>query len=289
MGIVSYLYSGTRLAENIRSILIVLGIQKMYNILNMKKLNKHPTPQMFYAREFYTANTKRIEAVKNMLADEESKTVFTKLIHMRQYYDTKDIPHYNYFNQYFPKDIIQCSKNEVFVDCGAFNGDTVKTFIKHCPDYGSVIAFEPDNENFLKLNRNLKHKRNIHTVKAGVYNHTGYVNFIDGKGGGSTINNQQSTINNQQSCISVTTIDTYEECKKATFIKMDIEGAELPALQGAEHIIKKNKPKLAISIYHSDEDMLRLAEYIHKIVPEYKLYIRAHTMGIAETILYAVM
>ena len=196
MGIVSYLYSGTRLAENIRSVLVVLGIQKIYNILNMKKLNKHPTPQMFKAREFFSANAKRIETVKNMFADEESKTVFTKLIHMRQYYDTKDIPHYNYFNQYFPKDIIQCSKNEVFVDCGAFNGDTVKIFIKHCPDYGSVIAFEPDNENFLKLNRNLKHKHNIHTVKAGVYNHTGYMNFIDGKGGGSTINNQQSTINN---------------------------------------------------------------------------------------------
>ena len=70
---------------------------------------------------------------------------------------------------------------------------------------------------------------------------------------------------------------------------MDIEGAEYPALQGAQQIIKANKPKLAISIYHSNEDMLRLAEYIHEIVPEYKLYIRAHTMGIAETILYAVI
>ena len=70
---------------------------------------------------------------------------------------------------------------------------------------------------------------------------------------------------------------------------MDIEGAELPALQGAKNTIQKNKPKLAISIYHSNEDMLRLAEYIHGIVPEYKLYVRAHTMGIAETILYAVI
>ena len=70
---------------------------------------------------------------------------------------------------------------------------------------------------------------------------------------------------------------------------MDIEGAELPALQGAEHIIKKNKPKLAISIYHSDEDMLRLAEYIHELVPEYRLFIRAHRPGIAETVLYAVI
>lgn len=73
MGIVSYLYSGTRLAENIRSVLVVLGIQKIYNILNMKKLNKHPTPQMFNAREFFSANAKRIEAVKNMLADDQKR------------------------------------------------------------------------------------------------------------------------------------------------------------------------------------------------------------------------
>ena len=101
MGIVSYLYSGTRLAENIRSVLVVLGIQKIYNILNMKKLNKHPTPQMFNAREFFDANAKRIETVKNMLADEESKIVFTKLIHMRQYYDIKDIPPLFFKRYYF--------------------------------------------------------------------------------------------------------------------------------------------------------------------------------------------
>lgn len=70
---------------------------------------------------------------------------------------------------------------------------------------------------------------------------------------------------------------------------MDIEGSELPALEGAKQTILRNKPKLAISIYHSDEDMLRIVEYIHELVPEYKLYIRAHTMGIAETVLYAVI
>ena len=63
----------------------------------------------------------------------------------------------------------------------------------------------------------------------------------------------------------------------------------LPHYKVPKNTIQKNKPKLAISIYHSDEDMLRLAEYIHELVPEYKFFIRAHTMGIAETILYAMI
>ena len=75
---------------------------------------------------------------------------------------------------------------------------------------------------------------------------------------------------------------------KVSFIKMDIEGSEMDALKGAKETIQKNHPKLAICIYHSNEDMLRIPEFIHELVPEYELYIRAHTMGIAETVLYAI-
>ena len=89
--------------------------------------------------------------------------------------------------------------------------------------------------------------------------------------------------------IPLVKMDSVPECEDATFIKMDIEGAELSALKGGKGLIQRNKPKLAICIYHSNEDMLRIAEYIHEIVPEYKLYMRAHNMGIAENVLYAVM
>jgi hypothetical protein len=77
--------------------------------------------------------------------------------------------------------------------------------------------------------------------------------------------------------------------EKVTFIKADIEGAEMEMLKGAKETILKNKPKLAICIYHSDEDMLQIAEWIHNIVPEYKLYVRMHGKYPAgyETVLYA--
>ena len=83
-------------------------------------------------------------------------------------------------------------------------------------------------------------------------------------------------------------IDNVEDCRDATFIKMDIEGSEYEALIGAQNTIKKNRPKLAICIYHSDEDMLRLIELIANWDLGYKFYIRHHAQKISETVLYAI-
>lgn len=71
-------------------------------------------------------------------------------------------------------------------------------------------------------------------------------------------------------------------------IKMDVEGAELESLKGAKNTILKYKPQLAICIYHSDEDMLSIAEYIHNLVPEYKMYVRHHTCNTGDTVLYGI-
>ena len=88
--------------------------------------------------------------------------------------------------------------------------------------------------------------------------------------------------------IPVVNIDGVPECRDVTFIKMDIEGAEMDALYGAKETIKRNRPKLAVCIYHSDEDMVRITEYIHSLVPEYRLYVRHHSRSAVETVVYAV-
>ena len=73
-----------------------------------------------------------------------------------------------------------------------------------------------------------------------------------------------------------------------TFIKMDIEGAELEALKGSREIIKKYRPRLAISAYHKKEDLVELPLYIKELVSDYKLYIRHYSNAGIETVLYAV-
>lgn len=89
--------------------------------------------------------------------------------------------------------------------------------------------------------------------------------------------------------IDVDSIDNVCSGDKVTFIKMDIEGSELEALRGAVNVIKRDKPRLAICIYHKPEDMYEIPFWIKETVPEYKLYIRHHTDGILETVLYATL
>ena len=69
---------------------------------------------------------------------------------------------------------------------------------------------------------------------------------------------------------------------------MDIEGAELSALHGAEKTIKRDKPVLAICVYHKREDLIAIPQYIKELVPEYKLYLRAHFPYASELVLYAI-
>ena len=125
--------SGNKFINFFKIILLYSRVYIPWNFYAMYKNRKKRIPSMSAAQSFYSNNAERIGCVKNYLYDEKSKVVFSKLIHMRQFYDFKDIPPYNYFNQYFPNDIIKFSENEVFIDCGAFNGDIVKQFIKYCP------------------------------------------------------------------------------------------------------------------------------------------------------------
>jgi FkbM family methyltransferase len=120
-------------------------------------------------------------------------------------------------------------------------------------------------------------------LNKGISDKEGEAYFND-RGSSSRVTNNEQTSKK----IALTSIDNTLECKDATFIKMDIEGAEWDALHGAKDTIVRNRPKLAICIYHSDEDMIRIPEYIHEIVPDYRLFVRHHTRRDHETVLYAV-
>ena len=87
--------------------------------------------------------------------------------------------------------------------------------------------------------------------------------------------------------ISVTSLDEAIGNEQVTFIKMDVEGAELPTLKGAKTLIDRFHPDMAICIYHSDADMISIAEYVKQVHPFYDLYVRHYSRFYADTILYA--
>lgn len=287
MTIIDYINGNSPLSEMLRSVFMHMRLYYPWNRYSMWKHRheKEISQSMIEARKFFEANRSRIDYINSFLADEKSRDTFRKLIHMRQYYESSDIPQYNYFDQYFPRDIIRFDVNEVFIDGGGFTGDTLLKFRKLCPNYKRIVTFEPDQKNVLCMKKKCRNVRNLRIIEAGMSD-------VDGGGSfkqDSTGMYSQFVKENTGLTIPLMRMDSLSECKDATFIKMDIEGAEMDALRGGEDIIKTCKPKLAICIYHSNEDMLRIAEYIHKLVPEYKIYMRAHNMGIAETVLYATL
>ena len=89
--------------------------------------------------------------------------------------------------------------------------------------------------------------------------------------------------------VTVDSIDNVCWEDKVTFIKLDIEGSEMEALRGAEKIIRRDKPRLAVSIYHEPQDYFEIPFYIRELVPEYKLYIRHHKPNKNDTVVYAVL
>lgn len=128
---------------------------------------------------------------------------------------------------------------------------------------------------------NLKKYKNIEVMQYGMWNQKEDLSFSKEGNAGSKV------VEDGQIKICANSIDNVHAQDKVTFIKMDIEGSEKKALQGAESVIKKNRPKLAICIYHNPEDLYEIPFLIKEMVPEYKLYIRHHSDTYAETVVYA--
>lgn len=255
-----------------------------------RKLMENPSDSMFASRKFWDANKDRAKNVMDLFEDELSKEIFKNQIEYRKTYDKKYAVPYDMTNQYFPEDIISLSDSEVFVDCGGYIGDTIDDFLKRTKgNYNHIIVFEPDKNNFDKLCKNIgegEEHKNIFTFRKGVWSESTVLHFDNNNTGKETF--RVSEDNKESVSVEVVALDDISYCRDATFIKMDIEGSEFEALRGASHIIERNRPILAICIYHSDDDMLRIPELIKEKYPDYKLYVRQHVYVTCETVLYAI-
>lgn len=277
-------FKDTTIGDWVINFIRIRGIdEKMLSVVAKKKYRKdvvNPSEEMVASRQYFKEHKEQIKSIVDLLADKESKICYRKAVAYRCTHDMKQAPKYTK-NIYFPEDIIHLSEEEVFIDGGAFVGDTIRTFYRIVNGkYKRIVAFEPDTYNFRMLTKLKYH--NVIRKNVGLWNSNEKLHFSDGGGCGSNISVDAV------STVEVKKMDDIDACQDATFIKMDIEGSEFMALIGAENIIRRNHPKLAICIYHSDEDMLRIIEYIHEIEPEYLIYVRHHSAYAAETVMYAV-
>lgn len=183
--------------------------------------------------------------------------------------------------QYFDS-CIDLKDGEVFVDGGSYDFETSEILMSLCNPQ-KILAFEPDDDNYQVIIKSVEEKDyyDIEVFQKGLWNENRTLNFIDSIKDCCRVDGSGGTQ------IEVVALDQIID-DKVTLIKMDIEGSELKALQGAQKLIRKYRPRLAICIYHKLEDVIEILEYIKSLVPEYQLFIRHHSINQCETVVYAI-
>ncbi len=242
------------------------------------------------SKAFYAENSERAEKMLAMLADDKSREIWRGVVQHRIDGTPLKPEWYCEGDQYFVKDIVKINDDEVFIDGGGYTGDTTQQFIDTVKSAGKgikrIVIFEPNEENCRLIRKFFGKRKEVTIIQKGLSDEEKTITFT---GEGSTFGAcENGSDEGNVVSIPVINIDAVPECQDATWIKMDIEGSELEALRGAKQVIQHNRPKLTICIYHSDEDMIRIAEYVHEIVPEYKMYVRHHKNHWQETVLYAI-
>ena len=228
-----------------------------------------------------------------LLDDDYSKYVYSRILvkRMQGMEITEDI--YT-ANQYFClPPFMRRRGSEIFVDCGAFVGDSVEQYIvqKACT-FGKIYGFEPEEKNYkaflarssrLNLEWGLGEEK-IVPIHAGVGIHTAEM-YMGSVKDGSNVGARVAM--DGDNAVKVYALDDFFYEQQVHFLKADIEGFEAQMLIGAEKMIKKNHPLLAVCIYHNAADMYNIMRIIHEMDMTYKFAIRHHSYEYCETVLYA--
>lgn len=217
----------------------------------------------FFTEKFYSENADRFDKIRAAFADEVSRESFDAVL---QYKRTWDIGPLLSCRQEDIWDLIEFRPGDSFLDLGAYSGDTVKKFLRYCPDYSKIIAVEPDASNFRKLKMNTENLKQTEIRNCGISDKWELRRFSGGKGRGSSAGEGEETV--------FDSVDNLLLIRSVSFLKMDIEGMEEAGILGAKKCIQRCHPAMVISAYHRPEDLFHIPELVYSINSEYDLYLR---------------
>ena len=232
----------------------------------------------------------RMAACYNLLKDEESKNAFMGICKARLCGDVSYAPlavYPQYFNPHLP-----IEEGDVICEGGICDGKTSIKFSRKIGETGKLFGFEPVPECYETSIRRTKTHPNIHLECKALWKNSEPLplNISNPTGGYSTvIHGGETTSTCPAISIDEFFTDVSADKPAPTLIKLDVEGAELPVLEGAMETIRTHKPKLIISIYHTNNgnDLVNIPHYIANLNLGYKLYVGHHSVWFNETILYA--
>lgn len=259
-------------------ILMTFAVHDSYMLSKVKELSLKyefysPTvpiaSSQLFTVDYIRQNEELFDKAYDLLYDEKSKRDFVDVLNFKISGKVEYLFRCHCDKNLLYSDILHLDCDESIVDLGAYDGDTIREFLSVTKGkYKKIIAFEPDEKNFAKLKKKTASLNDIEYYNLGAWDKKETLLFS--KKGGR--NSRQNSEGIEMQFDSVDNIISGE----VTFIKMDIEGAELKALDGAKGTIQRYKPKLYVCGYHRNEDFFALPLKINELYSGYRIYFRAH-------------
>ena len=222
-----------------------------------------------FTLEFFKDNEENFRLAFDMLSDDKSREDYLNILRFKLSGDVKFLIKAHSEKMKLYEDVLPLSDNETIMDLGAYDGDTIREFLTVTGGrYNKIFAFEPDEKNFRKLERKTEALENLIRLNIGAWDKEETLYFAKKSG-------RNSRLEDGGVPVEFNSVDNIAD-SEITFIKMDIEGAELKALDGAKNTIEKYRPKLYVCAYHRNEDMFSLPFKIKELFDGYKIYFRQH-------------
>jgi FkbM family methyltransferase len=172
--------------------------------------------------------------------------------------------------------------NEVFIDCGAFDGDTIEQYSRATRNrFHQIVAFEPDPVNLSALGRVVGDDSRISVLPNALGARREVAHFtIAGPGSHVTHAGEYE--------VQVATLDEALQDVKPSYIKMDIEGSELDALEGGKETIRRHRPKMAVCVYHHPDHLWQIPIKLHELLPDSELTLRTYNADGFDCVCYCI-
>lgn len=272
-----------------RKLISLIGEERLYecNVFQMPNEEAHR-----YYKALLAENESRFLRVADQLADDESRRVMRSVLLGQVSFEAAYFNEVSTGGQYF-NELTKSESEGCFVDAGAYIGDTLLAFAAFSENrFEQIVSIEPFAECFEAL-KETKQNRLADDARISLYNKALYSHGTRMGVGSKTLS---ASAKIDEAALGDPVIETMSldslSLERVTFIKMDIEGSELAALEGAKETILRSRPKLAICVYHKPLDLLEITEFIVKLGLDYRLYLRhhgdKHFGQNCETVLYAI-
>jgi FkbM family methyltransferase len=241
------------------------------------------------APERLVEQSEQIRKCFSILSDDQSRQELCDQIEWRYWMRPEFLPPTSGMDElYFPSDLVANNDEEVLVDCGAFDGDTIRSFMRKEKYFRHFYALEPDAANLTALRSSISNlpiqtRERVTVWPYAVGDKDEQVNFVETHDVTSKVSTGDVGV-----VIESRKMDSLPWQFKPTYIKMDIEGSEPVALAGAAELLKHELPVLAICLYHRTEHLWQIPNLIHSLAPPYSLYLRRHAEDCWEQVCYAV-